>query len=100
MKFLENIAAGFRALTGRTRVERELDEELSGFIDASTEAKRRAGMLLEVARLFEAEVGDLGKSFTALLAAYKEDPRPHTWDELERLASATGTWAELLAELT
>jgi tetratricopeptide (TPR) repeat protein len=76
-----------------------LIELFLGRVGVEDDAKRRAEMLLEVARLFEHEVGDLGKSFTALLAAYKEDPRPHTWDELERLASATGTWTELLAEL-
>jgi golgin subfamily B member 1 len=56
-------------------------------------------MLLEVARLFENEVGDLAKAFTALLAGYKEDPQTHVWNELERLASATGMWTELLSEL-
>ena len=69
-------------------------------VGIEAEATRRSTMLLEVAQLFESKVGDLAKAFTALLAAYKEDPRPHTWDELERLASATGTWNELLAELT
>ncbi len=90
-------------MDARLRAERDherLVELLLGRVGVESDAQRRAGMLLEVARLFEAEVGDLGKSFTALLAAYKEDPRPHTWDELERLASATGTWTELLAELT
>jgi tetratricopeptide (TPR) repeat protein len=77
-----------------------LIELLLGRVGIEHDGKRRAEMLLELARLFEHEVGDLGKAFTALLAAYKEDPRPHTWDELERLASATGTWTELLAELT
>jgi hypothetical protein len=87
----------------RLRDERDHDrliELLLGRVGVEGDAKKRAAMLLELARLFEAEVGDLGKSFTALLAAYKEDPLPHTWDELERLASATGTWNELLAELT
>src|SRR5207302_4530693 len=65
-------------------------------------AERRAEMLLEVARVFEQEVGDLSKAFTALVAAYKEQPRPErsdAWNELERLAQATGMWSELLAEL-
>ena len=58
MKFLENITAGFRALTGRTRVERDLDEELRGFIDASAEAKLRAGMTPEqAARAARVEMG-------------------------------------------
>lgn len=62
-------------------------------------AERRGHFLLAVARLFETEVGDLQKSFTALLAAYKEDPQTTTFSELERLASATGMWTELLSEL-
>jgi tetratricopeptide (TPR) repeat protein len=70
-----------------------------GMIDAAPAAAARAQRLLQVARLFENEVGDLAKAFTALVAGYKEDPQPHVWDELERLASATGQWAELLAEL-
>ena len=59
----------------------------------------RAELLLEVARIFEHEVGDLSKAFTALVAAYKEHPRVEAWTELERLASATGMWSELLSEL-
>lgn len=62
-------------------------------------AQRRGHFLLSVARLFENEVGDLQKAFTALLAAYKEDPQQTTFSELERLASATGMWTELLSEL-
>ena len=97
------------ALQHLDRMEKRLREEgehemlielLLGRTEIEGEDKRRAKMLLEVAGLFEHKVGDLGKAFTALLAAYREDPRPHTWDELERLASATGTWNELLAEMT
>src|SRR5262249_44914335 len=54
---------------------------------------------LEVARIFEHEVGDLSKAFTALVAAYKEHPQATAWAELERLAQATGLWSELLGEL-
>jgi tetratricopeptide (TPR) repeat protein len=70
-----------------------------GRVAVEPEAGNRAHRLLEVARLFENEVGDLGKAFTALLAGYKEDPQPSVWSELERLTSATGTWTELLSEL-
>ena len=58
MGVFRNIAAGLRALLGRTRAEREMDEELSGFIDASTEAKRRAGITPEqAARMARVEMG-------------------------------------------
>src|SRR5262249_23286276 len=70
-----------------------------GKVGVEPDATSRAALLLEVAKLFESEVGDLGKAFTALLAGYKEDPRPEVWNELERLASATGMWTELLSEL-
>jgi predicted permease len=58
MGLFANIASGLRALTGRTRVEHDLDEELRGFIDASTQAKRRAGMTPEqAARAARVEMG-------------------------------------------
>src|SRR5258706_1622507 len=76
-----------------------LVEIFLGRVGVEPDSKRRASMLLEVARLFENEVGDLAKAFTALLAAYKEDPQTEAWTELERLASATGMWTELLSEL-
>ena len=44
MRFFANVAAGLRALTGRARVEREMDEELKGFLAESAEQKRHAGM--------------------------------------------------------
>lgn len=78
----------------------KLVELYLGRVDVEPEAAKRAHMLSEVAKIFENEVGDLAKAFTALLAGYKEDPRPELWTELERLASATGQWTELLAELT
>jgi tetratricopeptide (TPR) repeat protein len=77
-----------------------LVEYFLGRVGVEQDAARRAAMLGEVARIFENEVGDLAKAFTAYLAAYKEAPAQGTWDELERLASATGMWTELLAELT
>jgi tetratricopeptide (TPR) repeat protein len=76
-----------------------LVELFLGKVGVEPDAQKRAAMLLEVAKLFENEVGDLAKAFTALLAGYKEDPRPEVWSELERLASATGMWTELLSEL-
>ena len=40
--------------------------------------------------IFEHEVGDLSKAFTALVAGYKEHPRVEAWTELERLAAGDG----------
>jgi len=44
MGFIKSIAGGLRSLMVRKRVEGEMDEELRGFLDASAEEKRRAGM--------------------------------------------------------
>jgi predicted permease len=58
MGWLRNVSAGLRALLGRTRVEREMDEELRGFMDASIEHKRHAGMTQdEAARAARVEMG-------------------------------------------
>jgi golgin subfamily B member 1 len=78
-----------------------LVELMLGRVAVEPAAEARAQMLHDVARVFEREVGDLGKAFTALAAAHKEDPRHQgaTVDELARLAAATGMWSELAAEL-
>jgi len=58
MGWLNNIAAGLRALFRRSRVEREMDEELSGFLEASAQDKLRAGLTPEQAsRAARAEMG-------------------------------------------
>jgi predicted permease len=49
MGLFGNISAGLRSLIVRSRVEREMDEELHGFLEASTEDKKRAGMAPEQA---------------------------------------------------
>jgi predicted secreted protein len=58
MGLIGNLAAGMRALMGRARAEGEMDEELRGFLDASAESKRRAGMTAEEAsRAARVEMG-------------------------------------------
>jgi hypothetical protein len=58
MRLFANIASGLRSLTSRARMEREMDEELSAFLGASIEAKRRAGMTAEqAARAARVEMG-------------------------------------------
>ncbi len=49
MGLIGNVAAGMRALMGRTRMEREMDEELRGFLESSVEQKVSAGMTPEQA---------------------------------------------------
>jgi len=58
MGLIGSVTAGLKALLGRARVERELDEELRGFLDASAESKRLSGMNAdEAARLARVEMG-------------------------------------------
>lgn len=74
---------------------------LLGRVEVETEPERRLSMLREVARVFELEVGDIGKAFAALQAAFREDSASiEIQRDLERLAAATGMWNELLAEYT
>ncbi len=50
MSFLKNIVAGIQALFRKRQVEREMDEELKGYLDAAAHEKVRAGMSPEQAR--------------------------------------------------
>jgi predicted permease len=60
MGLIGNLTAGLRALMGRTRVEGEMDEELRGFMNASVEDKKRAGMTPEeAARAARVEMGSM-----------------------------------------
>ena len=72
-----------------------------GRVGVEPPAERRAELLLEVARIFEHEVGDLAKAFTALLAALQGAAAHRRW-RVERAGAAgpaTGMWSELLSEL-
>lgn len=50
MHWLANIAEGIKSLLHKSRTERELDEELEGFVSASVEDKRKNGMSADAAR--------------------------------------------------
>jgi len=50
MSVLKSITSGIRTLFRKKQVEREIDEELSGFLDAAAEEKQRSGMSAERAR--------------------------------------------------
>ena len=83
MGFFGNIASGLRALTGRTLVERELDEELNGFMDASTEAKRRTGMTPEqAARAARIEMGSANAVKHRIRSAGWENTVENIWQDL------------------
>ena len=58
MGLLSNIAQGIRSLFHRDRIEREMDDELRGFVEASTADKLRRGMPAEqAARAARVEMG-------------------------------------------
>src|SRR5580765_661099 len=50
MSLMRSLAAGLRSLFRREQVDRELDEELTGFLEMATEEKIKSGMSLEDAR--------------------------------------------------
>ncbi|HEX2688314.1 MAG TPA: tetratricopeptide repeat protein, partial [Kofleriaceae bacterium] len=58
-------------------------------------------ILNRVARIYESEIGDQESAFYVLQAAFKRDyAHDQTAHELERLATATNRWQELLDEYT
>lgn len=58
MHQIRNLLQGLRSLFDRRRTEREIDEEINGFLDASVEDKRRFGASPEQAR--RAALAELG----------------------------------------
>jgi tetratricopeptide (TPR) repeat protein len=58
-------------------------------------------ILNRVAKIYESEIGDQESAFYVLQAAFKRDySHDETANELERLATATNRWQELLDEYT
>jgi predicted permease len=83
MGLFGNISAGLRALMGRTRVEGEMDEELRGFLDASAEDKRRAGMTPEqAARAARVEMGSTHAVKHRIRSAVWETAMENLWQDL------------------
>ncbi|MGD0631355.1 MAG: ABC transporter permease [Terracidiphilus sp.] len=83
MGFFGNIAAGLRSLMGRTHVEREIDEELRGFLDASAESKVRAGLTPEeAARAARVEMGSANAVKHRIRSAVWETAAENLWIDL------------------
>lgn len=68
-------------------------------VDVEPEARRRAEVLIQLARMFEYEADDAPRALTALLAAYREDPAQADWHELQRVADHAEGWDDVVAEL-
>jgi len=81
MAFLRNLSKGLRGIFHKDRVERELDEELREFVDASAAEKMRAGVSREQAyRQAKMEMGGM--------EVLKENVREATWESwVETLGS-------------
>ena len=83
MGLLREMTAGLRALLGRTRVEQDLDEELSGFLHASAEQKQRAGMAPdEAGRAARAEMGSTHSVKHRIRSAGWETAAENLWMDL------------------
>src|SRR6185312_1440817 len=66
-----------------------------GRVDVEPEARRRAEVLLQLARMFAYEADDAPRALTALLAAYREDPSQADWHEIARIAESAGGWDDV-----
>ncbi|MGA2538696.1 MAG: ABC transporter permease, partial [Terracidiphilus sp.] len=83
MGFFREITAGLRAVLGRTRVEQDLDEELSGFLHASSEQKQRAGMAPDdAARAARVEMGSTQAVKHHIRSAGWETAAENLWMDL------------------
>ncbi|MGO9338669.1 MAG: ADOP family duplicated permease [Terracidiphilus sp.] len=83
MGLIANIIAGVRALMGGARMEREMDEELRGFLEASAESKLRDGMTPEeAARAARVEMGSTNAVKHRIRSAGWEAAAESLWHDL------------------
>lgn len=74
-------------------------EVLLGKIEHTEDAGERAQILRDVATIYETGLGDLRRAFEALTTACALDPKNDAAvADAERLAAATGGWADLVSE--
>src|SRR2546425_9825471 len=83
MSFLRNFAGGLRGLFRKERDDRELDEELRGYLDAVANVKMRAGVPHdEAVRAARMEVGSLESVKEEVLAVGWETGVAAIWQYL------------------
>jgi predicted permease len=83
MQWFTNLTTGLRALFRPERTEREMDEELRGFLDASTEAKTLAGMKpQEAARAARIEMGSANAVKHRIRSAGWETMLEDLWQDI------------------
>ncbi|MGE3544690.1 MAG: tetratricopeptide repeat protein, partial [Kofleriaceae bacterium] len=79
----------------------ELVEVLLERAELRPDVQEQITILNRVAKIYESEIGDQESAFYVLQAAFKRDyGHDDTAHELERLATATNRWQELLDEYT
>ena len=79
----------------------ELVEVLLERSELRPNVEEQIAILNRVAKIYESEIGDQESAFYVLQAAFKRDySHDETANELERLATATNRWQELLDEYT
>ncbi len=79
----------------------ELVEILLERSELVSDVEQQIQLLNTVAKIYESEIGDQESAFYVLQAAFKRDySHDQTAHELERLATATNRWQELLDEYT
>jgi tetratricopeptide (TPR) repeat protein len=79
----------------------ELVEVLINRAELVPSVEQQIQILNRVAKIYEQEIGDQEAAFYVLQAAFKRDySHDETANELERLATATNRWQELLDEYT
>ena len=83
MSLLRNIAGGLRSLFRKEQADRELDEELRGFLEAATEEKMKQGMSRgEAARAVRLERGGLDATREMVRDAGWETVVENLWQDL------------------
>ncbi|HTM21794.1 MAG TPA: SIR2 family protein, partial [Kofleriaceae bacterium] len=99
----QEATAALADMEKRARDEGDTDkliEVLMGRAEHEEAPAERARLLRQLAAMYETEVGDLPRAFTALTAALHADPADTTSvDEAERLAEDTDGWAELVGDV-
>jgi tetratricopeptide (TPR) repeat protein len=92
-------SAQLEAIYRDLRTWDKLSEVLLERVEHTESVAGRIQILQQVARIYEEEQDDREAAFVVLQAAFKEDfADESTSKELERLATATGKWEELLAD--
>lgn len=96
-----NASMSLEELYRQRKVWPRLVELLIARIDYVEGPPERIKILCDVALVYEEQMSDRDSAFVTLQAAFREDySNDYVAQELERLATATNKWSELLTEYT